>query len=66
LPKFPQDERFGPTSQLRRATASIPAHMAEAYGRETAGARIELLRIAQGSAKEVETRNELSSQPGFL
>lgn len=64
--KFPQDERFGLTSQLRRATTSIPANIAEGYGRETAGSYIQFLRIAQGSAKEVETLIELSSQLGFL
>ena len=64
--KFPQDERFGLTSQLRRAVTSIPANIAEGYGRETAGAYIQFLRIAQGSAKEVETLIELSSQLGFL
>ncbi len=30
---FPHEERYGPTSQIRRATASIPTNLAEACGR---------------------------------
>jgi four helix bundle protein len=35
---FPVDERYGLTSQIRRSCASIPANIAEGYGRESAGA----------------------------
>lgn len=35
--EFPKDELYGMTSQIRRAAASIPANIAEAYGRETRG-----------------------------
>lgn len=64
--RFPDDEKFGLVSQMRRATVSIPANIAEGYGRETSGAFIQFLRIAQGSAKELETLIELSKQLGFL
>lgn len=52
---FPSDERFGLTSQIRRAAASIPADIAEGYGREQTGSCVQFLRVAQGSCKELET-----------
>lgn len=52
---FPREEAFGMTSQIRRAAASIAANIAEGYGRETTGAFIQSLRVAQGSLKELET-----------
>ena len=53
--QFPKDEAYGLTAQLRRSGASIPANIAEGYGRESTGAYIQHLRIAQGSLKEFET-----------
>jgi four helix bundle protein len=63
---FPSDERFGMTSQIRRAGASIPANIAEGYGRESPGAYAQHLRIAQGSLKELETHLELAHRIGLL
>ena len=52
---FPQDELFGLTAQIRRAGASVPANIAEGYGRDNVGSYVQFLRSAQGSCKEVET-----------
>ena len=52
--RFPREELYGLTSQLRRASASIPANIAEGFGR---GGNVELARFLQmgmGSAYEVE------------
>jgi four helix bundle protein len=57
---FPRDELFGLTAQIRRAGASIPANIAEGYGRDNPGSYVQFLRIAQGSCKEVETHVLLS------
>jgi four helix bundle protein len=54
------------SSQIRRAGASVPANIAEGYGRESAGAYAQLLRVAQGSLKELETHFELAHRVGLL
>lgn len=59
---FPRDELFGLTGQIRRAAASIPANIAEGWGRESTGAYIQFLRVAQGSCKELETHAMLAQR----
>ncbi|HTV68925.1 MAG TPA: four helix bundle protein [Rhizobiaceae bacterium] len=52
---FPNSEMYGLTSQIRRSSTSISANIAEGYGRDSRGAYVQFLRIAQGSLKELET-----------
>ena len=57
---FPSQEMYGMISQIRRAAVSIPANIAEGWGRESTREFIQFLRIAQGSVKELETLLRLS------
>ncbi|NEP01624.1 MAG: four helix bundle protein [Symploca sp. SIO2E9] len=57
---FPREELYGMISQIRKVSASIPANIAEGYGRRTRGEYIQFLHVAQGSLKELETHLLLS------
>jgi four helix bundle protein len=54
--KFPSDERFGLTSQMRRAAVSIPSNIAEGAARKGDKEFIQFLMIALGSLSELETQ----------
>ena len=62
---YPREELFGMTSQIRRASAAIPANIAEGWGREGTREYIQFLRVAQGSLKELETHLILSQRVGL-
>jgi four helix bundle protein len=64
--RFPDDERFGLTTQMRRAAVSIPSNLAEGYGRGTRRDYRQFVRIARGSAFEVETQIIVAQRLGFL
>jgi four helix bundle protein len=58
---FPKDEVYGMTAQIRRATVSVAANIAEGHGENT-GSFVQFLRISQGSLKELETHLLLAEQ----
>jgi four helix bundle protein len=59
---FPKDEMYGMTSQVRTSAVSIPANIAEGYGRKSTQDYIRFLNIAKGSLNELETHLLLSVQ----
>jgi four helix bundle protein len=63
---FPADERFGLTSQMRRACSSIEANLAEGCGRGTDADFSRFVQIAMGSASEVECHLLLARDLGYL
>lgn len=63
--QFPKSEIFGLTSQIRRAAVSIPANIAEGYGRAHRAEYVQFLRIAFGSGAELETHLLVASNLGF-
>jgi four helix bundle protein len=64
--RFPRDERFSLTSQLRRAVVSIPSNIAEGHCRRKTRVYAHHVSIALGSHGELETLIELASRLGFL
>ncbi len=63
---FPSEEKFGLTSQLRRAAVSIPSNVAEGWGRSATNEYVQFLRYARGSLYEVETQLRIAQRNGYL
>ncbi|MDP2648767.1 MAG: four helix bundle protein [bacterium] len=63
--KFPVQERYGLTSQMRRAAVSIPSNIAEGRRRGTDADFLNFLRIAHGSLAELDTQLLISSKLMF-
>jgi len=63
---FPKEERYGLTSQIRRAAVSIPANIAEGAARFSQREFAHFLSNAQGSASELETELIISHRLGYL
>lgn len=63
--EFPKSEAFGLTSQLRRASVSVPSNIAEGHGRLSDKLFAVFLGQARGSLFEIETQLELAGSHGF-
>jgi len=62
---FPDDEKFGLVSQMRRAAVSIPSNIAEGQARHTTGEFIQFLSHAEGSLAELDTQLLLAIDLGY-
>ena len=62
---FPSEEKFGLTSQMRRAAVSIPSNLAEGQARHTSGEFVQFISHAEGSAAELDTQLILAVELGF-
>jgi four helix bundle protein len=62
---FPREELYGLSSQIRRASVSIPSNIAEGHGRLGTGEYRQFLGIARGSNFELQTQLEIARALGF-
>ncbi|MBT2557770.1 four helix bundle protein [Hymenobacter sp. ISL-91] len=63
---FPDNERYGLVSQMRRAAVSMPSNIAEGAGRNSKLEFRQFLAIANGSAYELETQLLLANSFGYI
>lgn len=64
--RFPKEERFGLTSQIRRAAISVPSNLAEGAGRHSRKEFGYFISNAQGSASELDTELIIAHRLGYL
>ncbi len=64
--RFPEGERFGLTSQIRRAAVSVPSNIAEGHARSSTRDFLRHLSISRGSLAELETQLLISHRLGYL
>jgi four helix bundle protein len=62
---FPKTETYGLTDQMRRAAVSVPANIAERYGRQPTQDYRRFLQIARGSLYELQTHLEIAERLGY-
>lgn len=63
---WPKDERFGLTSQVRRAAVSVASNIAEGAARRTTGEFLQFVGMARGSLAEAETQLMIAARLGYL
>jgi four helix bundle protein len=63
---FPAEERFALVSQIRRAATSVPANIAEGFGRWNRREFARFLAISSGSLRELETHFLISQRLGYI
>ncbi len=64
--RFPKEELFGITSQLRRAASSVSANIAEGFGRSSKNDKLHFYTIAYGSLLETKNFLYLSAKLGYI
>ena len=64
--KFPKEELFGLTNQMRRCAVSVPSNIAEGCGRQTTKDTINFLHISRGSLYELETQCYLALDQNYV
>lgn len=64
--QFPEEERYGLASQIKKSAISVPSNIAEGCGRRTSADTLYFLHIARGSLYEVETQLYLASDLKYI
>ncbi|HYM74576.1 MAG TPA: four helix bundle protein [Candidatus Dormibacteraeota bacterium] len=64
--KFPKEEMYGLSSQIRRAAVSVPSNIAEGKGRSSDKELIQFLCHARGSLFEIQTQLQISERLGYI
>lgn len=64
--KFPEDEKFGLTSQVRRAVISITSNIAEGFGRNTKKDKVQFYAVAKGSLYETDNQLRTALDLGYI
>lgn len=66
LRSFPEEEKFGLTSQIRRSAISVPSNIAEDFGRGSSKNFLQFLYVSRGSLYELETQLYIAKDLNFI